>query len=76
MTVKEFFENYQLGVIEDFAYKEAEKILARTKELHKNFDALEDKNSKAGLDILIETQYLIGKLEGMNTIMDAIEHLA
>lgn len=76
MTVKDFLENYQLGVIDDFADKEAEKILARTKELHKNFDALEDKNSKAALDILVEAQYLVGKLDGMNTIMDAIEHLA
>lgn len=76
MTVNEFLENYKLGKLDDFADKEAEKILARTKELHKNFEALEDKNSKAALDILVETQYLVGKLDGMNTIMDAIEHLA
>jgi len=38
--------------------------------------ALPDKNSVEGLNILVESQRLAGKIEGINLIMEELEHLA
>lgn len=60
----------------DFANKELEKILARSKELNKKMEVLPDKNSVEGLNILVESQRLAGKIEGINLIMEELERLA
>lgn len=38
--------------------------------------ALPDKNSVEGLDILVESQHLGGKMEGINLVMEELERLA
>lgn len=76
MTVKNFLENNKATIMYDFANKELEKILARSKELNKKMKALSDKNSVEGLSILVELQRLAGKIEGINLIMEELEHLA
>lgn len=76
MTMDEILENNKLIAITNFQIKEVEKILVRVKELNKKYETLKDKNSKAGLNILAETQRLIGKLEGINLIMDELELIA
>lgn len=76
MTMNEILENNKLIAITNFQIKEVEKILVRVKELNKKYETLKDKNSKAGLNILAETQRLIGKLEGINLIMDELELIA
>lgn len=76
MTVKEFLENNKAAIMYDFANKELEKILARSKELNKKMKTLLDKNSVEGLNILVESQRLAGKIEGINLIMEELERLA
>lgn len=53
----------------DFSNKEAEKILARAK-------ALPDKDSVEGVHILMKTERLKGKLEGISLVMEELERLA
>lgn len=60
----------------DFVNKELKKILARSKELNREMKALPDKNSVEGLNILVESQHLAGKIEGINLIMEELERLA
>ncbi len=76
MTINEILTSNKLIAITNFQIKETEKILVQVKELNKRYATLKDKNSKAGLDILVETQRLIGKLEGINLIMDELELIA
>ena len=76
MTVKNFLENNKAAIMYDFANKELEKILARSKELNKKMEVLPDKNSVEGLNILVESQRLAGKIEGINLIMEELERLA
>lgn len=76
MTVKEFLDGNKLADLEDFEIKECRKIADRVKELNTRFEALDDKTSKAGLNIAFESQLLVGKAAGMEMIMDYIEHLA
>ena len=76
MTLKEFLENNKEELIYDFVNKELKKILARSKELNKKMKALPDKNSVEGLNILVESQRLAGKIEGINLIMEELERLA
>ena len=76
MTVKNFLENNKAAIMYDFANKELEKILARSKELNKKMEVLPDKNSVEGLKILVESQRLAGKIEGINLIMEELERLA
>jgi hypothetical protein len=76
MTVKKFLENNKAAIMYDFANKELEKILARSKELNKKMEVLPDKNSVEGLNILVESQRLAGKIEGINLIMEELERLA
>ena len=76
MTVKNFLENNKAAIMYDFANKELEKILARSKELNKKMKVLTDKNSVEGLNILVESQRLAGKIEGINLIMEELERLA
>lgn len=76
MTLKEFLENNKEELIYDFINKELKKILARSKELNKKMKALPDKNSVEGLNILVESQHLAGKMEGINLVMEELERLA
>lgn len=76
MTVKNFLENNKAAIMYDFANNELEKILARSKELNKKMEVLPDKNSVEGLNILVESQRLAGKIEGINLIMEELERLA
>lgn len=76
MTVKNFLENNKAAIMYDFANEELEKILARSKELNKKMEVLPDKNSVEGLNILVESQRLAGKIEGINLIMEELERLA
>jgi hypothetical protein len=69
-------ENNKAAIMYDFANKELEKILARSKELNKKMEVLPDKNSVEGLNILVESQRLAGKIEGINLIMEELERLA
>ena len=38
--------------------------------------ALPDKSSEEGLKILVETEHLAGKVEGINLVMEELERLA
>lgn len=76
MTLKEFLENNKAELMYDFVNKELKKILARSKELNREMEALPDKNSVEGLNILVESQHLAGKIEGINLIMEELERLA
>lgn len=76
MKVKDIIERNKTILMYDFANKELEKILARSKELNKKMEVLPDKNSVEGLNILVESQRLAGKIEGMNLIMEELERLA
>jgi hypothetical protein len=76
MTLKEFLENNKAELMYDFVNKELKKILARSKELNRKMKALPDKNSVEGLNILVESQHLAGKIEGINLIMEELERLA
>ena len=74
--VKEFLENNKEELIYDFVNNELKKTLARSKELNKKMKTLPDKNSVEGLNILVESQRLAGKIEGINLIMEELERLA
>ena len=60
----------------DFVNREMGKALDRAKELNAQMEALEDKSSEEGLKILVETEHLAGKVEGINLVMEELERLA
>lgn len=76
MTLNEILTHRKLIAMIDFSNKEAEKILTRAKELNQKAKALPDKDSVEWLHILMETEHLAGKLEGINLVMDELERLA
>lgn len=76
MTVKEFLENNTAAIMYDFTNKELEKVLTRAKELNEKMKELPDKSSEEGLKILVETERLSGKIEGINLVMEELERLA
>lgn len=76
MTILKALTDNQLLYMMDFSNKEANKILVRAKELNAELQALTDKNSVEGLNILIESEQLRGKLDGINLIMDELERIA
>ena len=59
-----------------FSIKETDKILTRVKELSEKFETLNKGDTKAQLDVVIESQYLNGKLEGMRLVMEELERIA
>ena len=75
-AVKEILSNDQLEAMEDFSFKEYEKIVARLKELKEQFETLEADDTEAQLDTVIESQRLSGKLEGIHIMMKELERLA
>lgn len=75
-TIKGILSKNQLVAMEGFSIKELEKILAQVKELNKKFETLNDNETQAGLDIVVKTQHLCGKLEGIHLVMEELERLA
>ena len=59
-----------------FSIKETDKILTRVKELTEKFETLDKGDTKARLDVVVESQYLNGKLEGMRLVMEELERIA
>ena len=66
----------EIIAMEYFSIKEADKILTRVKELSEKFETLDKGDTKARLDVVIESQYLNGKLEGMRLVMEELERIA
>ena len=75
-AVKEILSNDQLEAMEDFSFKEYEKIVARLKELKEQFETLEADDTEAQLDTVIESQRLSGKLEGIHIMMKELKRLS
>ena len=75
-TIKKILSKYQLLAIEDFAVKETDKILARMKYLKEKFDTLDKSDTKAQLDVVVESQRLSGKLDGIRIVMEELERIA
>lgn len=76
MKVKAIIERNKTVLLYDFVNRELEKALNRAKELNEKMAALPDKSSEEGLKILVETEHLAGKVEGINLVMEELEHLA
>ena len=66
----------EIIVMEYFSIKETDKILTRIKELSEKFETLDKGDTKARLDVVVESQYLNGKLEGMRLVMEELERIA
>lgn len=76
MKVKDIIERNKTVLLYDFVNRELEKTLNRAKELNEKMAALPDKSSEEGLKILVETEHLAGKVEGINLVMEELERLA
>ena len=76
MKVKDIIERNKTVLLYDFVNREMEKALNRAKELNVKMTALSDKSSKEGLEILVETEHLAGRVEGINLVMEELERLA
>lgn len=76
MKVKDIIERNKTVLMYDFVNRELEKALNRAKELNEKMAALPDKSSEEGLKILVETEQLAGKVEGINLVMEELERLA
>ena len=59
-----------------FSIKETDKILKRIKELTEKFETFDKGDTKARLDVVVESQYLNGKLEGMSLVIEELERIA
>ena len=75
-AVKEILSNDQLEAMEDFSFKEYEKIIARLKELKEQFETFDACDTKAQLDTVVESKRLGGKLEGIRIMIKELERLA
>lgn len=76
MKVKDIIERDKTVLLYDFVNMEMEKALNRAKELNVKMAALPDKSSEEGLKILVETEHLAGKVEGINLVVEELERLA
>ena len=74
-TIKILTSN-EIIAMEYFSIEEAEKILTRIKELSEKYETLDKGDMKAKFDIIAESQYLKGKLEGMRLVMEELERIA
>ena len=74
-TIKILTSN-EIIAIEYFSIEEAEKILTRIKELNEKYKTLDEGDIKAKFDIIAESQYLNGKLEGVRLVMEELERIA
>ena len=66
----------EIIAMEHFSIKESEKILTRIKELNEKYETLDEGDMKAKLEIVVESQYLNGKLEGMRLVMEELKRIA
>lgn len=76
MKVKDIMERSKKIMMYDFVNRELDKALTRAKELNEKMKELPDKGSEEGLKILVETERLAGKIEGINLVMEELERLA
>ena len=74
-TIKILTSN-EIIAMEYFSIKEADKILTRVKELNEKFETLDEGDIKDKFDIIAESRYLNGKLEGMRLVMEELERIA
>ena len=74
-TIKILTSN-EIIAMKYFSIKEADKIFKRIKELSEKFETLDKGDTKARLDVVVESQYLNGKLEGMRLVMEELERIA
>ena len=74
-TIKILTSN-EIIAMKYFSIKEADKILKRIKELTEKFETLDKGDTKARLDVVVESQYLNGKLEGMSLVIEELERIA
>ena len=74
-TIKILTSN-EIIAMKYFSIKEADKILTRRKELSEKFETLDNGDMKAQLDIVVESRYLNGKLEGVRLVMEELERIA
>ena len=74
-TIKILTSN-EIIAMEYFSIEEADKILTRIKELSEKFETLDKSDTKARLDVVVESQYLNGKFEGMRLVMEELERIA
>ena len=74
-TIKILTSN-EIIAMEYFSIKETDKILTRVKELSEKFETLDKGDMKAQLDIVVESRYLNGKLEGVRLVMEELERIA
>lgn len=76
MKVKDIIERNKKILMYDFVNRELDKALTRAKELNEKMKEFPDKSSEEGLKILVETERLAGKIEGINLVMEELERLA
>ena len=74
-TIKILTSN-EIIAMEYFSIKEADKILTRVKELSEKFETLDEGDIKNKFDIIAESRYLNGKLEGVRLVMEELERIA
>ena len=74
-TIKILTSN-EIIAMEYFSIKEADKILTRVKELNEKFKTLDEGDIKDKFDIIAESRYLNGKLEGARLVMEELERIA
>ena len=74
-TIKILTSN-EIIAMKYFSIKETDKILKRIKELTEKFETLDKGDTKARLDVVVESQYLNGKLEGVRLVMEELERIA
>ena len=74
-TIKILTSN-EIIAMKYFSIEETDKILTRVKELSEKFETLDKCDTKARLDVVVESQYLNGKLEGMRLVMEELERIA
>ena len=76
MDIIENLTSNEIIAMKYFSIKEADKILTRIKELSEKFETLDEGDMKAKFNIVVESQYLNGKLEGMRLVMEELERIA
>ena len=74
-TIKILTSN-EIIAMKYFSIKETDKILTLVKELSEKFETLDKEDMKAQLDIVVESRYLNGKLEGVRLVMEELERIA
>ena len=74
-TIKILTSN-EIIAIEYFFIFLAEKILTRIKELNEKYKTLDEGDIKDKFDIIAESRYLNGKLEGVRLVMEELERIA